>query len=158
MAKKEKVKKVKKEKITKEKVTKKEKAPKGLNRDKVKPGNVYSIVNTTEVADVDGDQVSDLVLTHKVTCNGDNFVDSKTVWYGLEPEVLDAVLALVDELGLVTVEPIEVTKFNQLIREWRKVTQLLKAMNDLGDVQAEQMGEDIEEEDEVEVVEEVEEE
>jgi hypothetical protein len=123
---------------------KKVKDKKGPNREKVKAGDVYVVVNEAEIVDVDGDGVTDLVATHEVTKNGALFVESKTVWYGLEDDVKDAFLAILEEEGVLG--EFETTKFRQVNRDWKRLTQFLSRLNKLGDAKADEVGDPPEEE------------
>jgi hypothetical protein len=98
-------------------------------------GDVYVITNEVAVADVDGDGVADVVAHHSVTKNGEAFVSSETVWYGLDDETTEAFLAAMEEEELLN-EEVETNKFNVVVKEWRKLTKFLKRINDLGDVKA----------------------
>jgi hypothetical protein len=111
----------------------------GPSRNAPKKGDVYVIVNDVAVADVDGDGVSDIVAKHQVTKNGQAFVSSETVWYGLDDETTEAFLAAMEENGLLDDEPIETDKFNVVAKLWKNLTKFLKKINDLADVKAEEL-------------------
>ena len=100
-----------------------------------KKGDVYVISNDVAVADVDGDGVSDLVAKHSVTKNGEAFVSSEVVWYGLDEATTEAFLAAMGDEGILE-DDVETTKFNVVAKSWKNLTKFLKKINDLADVKA----------------------
>ena len=102
-------------------------------------GDSYVITNDVAVADVDGDGVSDIVARHTVTKNGEAFVSSEVVWYGLDDETTGAFIAALEDADLVDDEPIETNKFNEVARVWKNLTKFLKTINGLADVKAEEL-------------------
>jgi hypothetical protein len=108
----------------------------GPSRKAPQKGDVYVITNDVAVADVDGDGVSDLIAKHNVTKNGEAFVSSEVVWYGLDEETVAVFLAAMDEEGLTDDEPVKTDKFNVVAKSWKSLTKFLKKINDLADVKA----------------------
>jgi hypothetical protein len=106
---------------------------KKLNRKDVEVGNVYSVVNTVLVEDVDGDGVSDITLTHQVDKNGGSFVEASVTWYGIIPGVVEQFLAKLKELGFEDGTVTETKKFGNVVKEWKKITEFLKHINELAD-------------------------
>jgi len=111
------------------------------NRKAPKKGDAYVISNDVEIVDVDGNGVADLRAVHKVTKNGELFVDSTVVWYGLDDETMSAFVAALEDSGLVDDEVIETTKFNEVAKSWKNLTKFLKKINDLADVKATELDE-----------------
>jgi len=101
-----------------------------------KKGDVYVITNDIAAADVDGDGVTDLVAKHNVTKNGEAFVSSETVWYGLDDETCNAFIDAMEEADILDDEPVETDKFNVVAKSWKNLTKFLKKINDLADVKA----------------------
>lgn len=119
------------------------KAPKGLNRKKdLKKGEVYQVTNDVEVADVDGDEVQDVVFTHEILRDGNVVVQSKTTWFGLGQDIADAFVAALEDVGVTDGETVEVVGFKKVVRDWRKLTKALGKLNDIGDAAADAIGDE----------------
>ena len=112
---------------------------KKANRKAPKKGDVYVVVNDVEVADVDGDGVSDITAKHSVTKNGELFVSAEIVWYGLEGEVADGFVAALEDAGVVDDDVVETDKFGEVAKMWKKLTKFMKRINDLADVKADEL-------------------
>lgn len=106
---------------------------KGLNRRRVNKNDHYQIKNDVEVADLNEDGLADVVITHEVLKNDDQFIESKVVWYGLEPEVVDAFIGALDKAGFDNTI-IETNKFRVVTEVWKRITQFMKHINDLAEV------------------------
>ena len=120
------------------------------NREKnVRPGDVYVVNTDVEVVDVDGDGLMDVVFTHTVDKNGEKFVNTVVEWYGLGDEVAEAFVQTLSGVGLVEEENVEYTKFNQVVKHWKQLTRALAKINKLGDQAAIAIGEDVEDDSEV---------
>lgn len=104
-----------------------------------KKGDSYVITSEVVVADVDGDGVADIAAVHKVTKNGEAFVDANVVWYGLDDDTTEAFVAALEEAGVVDDEVVETDKFGVVAKSWKNLTKFLKKINDLADVKADEL-------------------
>jgi len=116
---------------------------KNLNRKPPKAGDTYKVSSDIDVADVDGDGISDITYTHTVLKNDQHFVDATVVWYGLAPPVMSQFVEILAGAGIVNNEVLETTKFNVVVKHWKGLTQALGKINKLGDDLAVSIGEKI---------------
>ena len=127
--------------------------PKGVQKVKVKknssknvkPGDVFTLSTDLTVVDLDNDGASDLIFTHKVDKNGQNWVDAQVVWYGLPPEVNEVFVAALQEVGFVDDEVVETNKVATVVKHWKNLTKALAKINKLGDDLVVALGEEVEE-------------
>lgn len=120
------------------------KGRRGLSRKQAQSGDTYQMTTDIEIADVDGDGVSDLVFTHTVDKNDEAWVESKVTWYGLPPEVTQAFIGELAAVGYIDEEVIETNKLNRVVKHWKNLTKALRGINKLGDQLVQQVGEEAE--------------
>ena len=123
---------------------------KGIQKFKIKknskknvvPGDVYQLSTDITILDIDEDGASDLTFTHKVDKNGENWVDAKIVWYGLPPEVNQAFIDALNEVGFIDDEVVTTDKVGVVVKHWKNLTRALTKINKLGDVLVAALGEE----------------
>ena len=120
------------------------KGKKGPVRKQAQAGDLYQMTTDIEVADVDGDGVNDLTFTHTVDKNNEAWVEAKVVWYGLPPEVTEAFVGQLGNVGFIDDEVVETNKLNRVVKHWKNLTKALAGINKLGEQLVEQMGEEVE--------------
>lgn len=115
------------------------KKEKGPNRGKVQSGDNYVVNTTASRVDIDGDGVSDLLLSHKVTKNGSLFVDASVAWYGLEDEVLDLFEQVLTEEGVLA--EFETNRFGDVAKAWKRLAKFQAGIHKLAEAKSQQLGE-----------------
>jgi len=119
------------------------KGVKGLSRRPPLSGDLYVLKTDLEIADVDGDGVEDLTYSHQVLKNDEVFVEAKVTWYGLNVEVANQFVGVLEEVGIVDDDVFETSRFNEVLKRWKQLTKALAEINKLGDVVVQQLGEPV---------------
>ncbi len=125
---------------------------KGIQKFKIKknskknvvPGDVYQLSTDITLLDIDADGANDLTFTHQVDKNGENWVDAKIVWYGLPPEVSQAFVDALSDVGFIDDEVITTDKIGIVVKHWKNLTKALAKINKLGDTLVVALGEEVE--------------
>jgi len=112
----------------------------GTNRGRVSKNDTYVIEQDVEIVDIDGDGVSDLLATHTVTKNDKKFVEAKVAWYGLDDDILEEFVKVLEEEGLMEGE-FKTNKLHQVNSIWKKLTNFSKKINHLADVKSQELDE-----------------
>lgn len=120
------------------------KGRRGLSRKQAQSGDTYQMTTDIEIADVDGDGVSDLTFTHTVDKNNEAWVKAEVVWYGLPPEVNQAFIGELAAVGFIDEEVVETNKLNRVVKHWKNLTKALAGINRLGEQLVQQVGEEVE--------------
>jgi hypothetical protein len=110
------------------------KIKKGIGFSKVRPakGDVYLFTTDIELRDVNDDGIVDLIVSHEVKKNGQQFTTGSVVWYGLDTETIAGFEAALDDAGIQD-GTLELSSLKEVVKEWRKFTKFLKSINDFGD-------------------------
>lgn len=104
----------------------------------IKPGDQYTVSNSVEITDVDGDGAVDLLITHVTNRNGEAFVEMQAVWYGIDPFLAEA---FAKSYKPILGKDLPITNFGQLVKHYKILTQGSAKIIDTGLVLAEGINE-----------------
>lgn len=102
------------------------------NTKAIAKGDQFEVTTSFTMGDSGQAGLTDVTLTHIAEKNGEIFVDSSATWYGLDTVGVAAVKDALGHAGLVN-GTVQLTGFQALVNEWRKVTTALGHLNDAGD-------------------------
>jgi len=113
---------------------------KGRAKGKVKSSDQYDFSLSIESRDVDNDGFLDLVIETRVLRNGDLFVTSQNVWYGLDADDHQQFAQALADAGVKS-ESFTTDRFRKVVKAWRRAIDALTKISKYGDHVADQMNE-----------------
>lgn len=101
-------------------------------------GSVYTVTNTIESVDVDGDDVLDLRLTHLTKRDSEAFYESQSVWYGIDAKLADE---YAKALKPVVMTDVPMKNFGALVKHWKQLSKFMDKITESGLAIAKKLGE-----------------
>lgn len=101
-------------------------------------GSKYTVTNTIESVDVDGDEVIDLRVTHLTKRDGEAFYESQSVWYGIDAKLANEFISTLKPLVMTD---IPMKNFGALVKHWKQLAKTLEKITEFGLSIAKKIGE-----------------
>lgn len=101
-------------------------------------GSIYTVTNTIEYVDVDGNEVLDLRLTHLVKRDGEAFYESQSIWYGIDAKLANK---YAEALKPVVMTDVPMKNFGALVKHWKQLSKFMDKITESGLAIAKKLGE-----------------